>query len=83
MAEIQALNANNIVTFNDFGHQIMQKIIRKLNDADEIHLIFDRYDDYGVNRKQGERFSRYGNGSQAVEIIGNRHVRDFKKNFGK
>lgn len=48
-------------------------------DADEIYLIFDRYDDCGVNPKQEERFARYGNGSQAVEIMGIRHVRDFKK----
>ena len=79
MTELHALNANNNATLNDVGHQIMEKIIRNLYDADKIHLIFDRYDDLGINPKQEERFSRYGNPSQTVEIMGSRHVRDFKK----
>lgn len=79
MAVLQALNTKSLVTFNDVGHQLMEKILRKLFNADEIHLIFDRYDDYGINPKQEERFSRYGSGGQEIEIMGSRQIRDFKK----
>lgn len=79
MAQLQSLEITPLTTYNDIGHRIMDNIVLKLYDADEVHLVFDRYDDSGVNPKQQERFSRYGSGSHTVEIIGCRYVRDLKK----
>lgn len=38
-----------LVTRNDMGYRIIQNIIRKLQDPEEICLISDRYDDSVIN----------------------------------
>lgn len=55
MAEFQALTIARL-TFNDVHKRIMEKIIRKINDTDEVHIFVDRYSDCGINPKQQKRF---------------------------
>lgn len=79
MAQSQSLTSQSLTTFNDVGEQILKIHIQKLNDTNEAHIVFDHYDDYGINSKQQEKFARYGCSGHAVQILYNRHQRDLEK----
>lgn len=79
MAELQALSSKSFTDFNNLGNTILQSIVYRLNYVDQVHLVYDRYDDTSLNPKQEERYRRYGAGGKAYNIHGNGVLNDFKK----
>ena len=72
------LNPNN--TFNDLANRIMLNLAHRLDNAKEVHLIYDRYDNLSQNPKYEERLRRYGSETNfSFEIVCGHHIRDMNK----
>ncbi|XP_033109669.1 uncharacterized protein LOC117110927 [Anneissia japonica] len=63
MAELQKMNVRNMTTFSDIANSCFGKITNLFHSYEEVHLIFDRYDDE-FSPKDEERDRRRGSGNQ-------------------
>lgn len=55
----------------------MQGINHRLTTSNEIHLVFDNYDNDSPDLKQDERDCRYATGGKTYSINGNRILSEF------
>ncbi|KAL7288521.1 hypothetical protein TKK_0017265 [Trichogramma kaykai] len=80
MAQLHDFNCKSFKNFNGVGAKLREIIISKMKFFNEIHIVFDRYDDDRPNPKQEKRTRRYGRGAEkSIEIKGERQLKDLKK----
>ncbi|KAJ8684780.1 hypothetical protein QAD02_020573 [Eretmocerus hayati] len=78
IAVLQSLNDVGLRTFDDVALRIMEFLISRLMYANEVHIIFDRYDVTSLHPKEEERGCRYGHASKVDDVKGGRIMQDFK-----
>ena len=62
MTNIQAVkDGNSFKTFNDLGNKFLMGITTLMNTSDEVHLVYDRYDQEDSITTE-ERLARFGGG---------------------
>ena len=82
MAVLQSMDVKKLKTFEDLGHALLMVLQKRLLNAAEVHLIFDRYDDESPIPKQAERHKRYGTMHQVFDIVSGRPLPDYAKRLG-
>ena len=80
MANIQAVkDGNSFKTFNDLGNKFLMGIRALMNTSDEVHQVYDRYDQEG-SIKTEERLARLGGGeARAYAITSGARIPQWKK----
>ena len=82
MADVQAINGDRFKTFVDIGEAFLGNIRSLYRLADEVHLVYDRYDEK-ESVKADERCSRMTKGQvKTYSVVPNGNVPPWKKFLG-
>ena len=82
MAEFQSMSIQNMKTFQDVAEAILQKVVKLLETEQEVHVVFDRYDDK-LCPKGEERTRRQGKGNGHIyQVEGRRPLPEWKSFMG-